>query len=144
MNIGVVLPNWIGDVVMATPTLRALRNHFGNHAAITGIVRPYASEVLAGLPWLDDYLPYDPRSSERRLRSMALAKRLRQRRLDVMVLLTNSLRAAVIAWLSGAKQRLGYVRYGRGPLLTKSLEPPRQGRRLTPVSAVDRKVRDRL
>ena len=28
MNIAVVLPGWIGDAVMATPALRALRYHF--------------------------------------------------------------------------------------------------------------------
>ncbi len=43
MRIGVFLPNWIGDVVMATPALRALRQHFGSlryadwdHAALCG------------------------------------------------------------------------------------------------------------
>jgi heptosyltransferase-2 len=28
MKIAVLLPNWIGDVVMATPTLRAIRQKF--------------------------------------------------------------------------------------------------------------------
>ena len=28
MNIAVFLPNWIGDAVMATPAVRALRDHF--------------------------------------------------------------------------------------------------------------------
>ncbi|MFV1964380.1 MAG: glycosyltransferase family 9 protein, partial [Pirellulaceae bacterium] len=137
MNIGVVLPNWIGDVVMATPTLRALRSGFGDQATLTGIVRPYAAEVLAGLPWLDEYLHYDPGSSDRALNATALIRHLRERKLDSIVLLTNSLRTAMIAWLSGAKQRVGYVRYGRGPLLTARLQPPKVGRQLVPVSAVD-------
>ena len=37
-NVGILLPNWIGDVVMATPTLRALRSHYGPEAKLTGII----------------------------------------------------------------------------------------------------------
>ena len=53
MKLAIVLPSWIGDVVMATPTLRALRNHFDSGTTITGIMRPYVAKVLAGTPWLD-------------------------------------------------------------------------------------------
>ncbi|MCA9172049.1 MAG: hypothetical protein KDB23_30490, partial [Planctomycetales bacterium] len=48
INVGIFLPNWVGDAVMATPTLRALRQHYGRAARITGIMRPHISEVLAG------------------------------------------------------------------------------------------------
>jgi heptosyltransferase-2 len=42
MNLAVFLPNWIGDAVMATPALRALRQHF--HAArLIGVVKPYVA-----------------------------------------------------------------------------------------------------
>jgi heptosyltransferase-2 len=39
--------------------------------------------------------------------------------------------------LSGAVERIGYDRYARGCLLTHSLAPPRIGRLLAPISAVD-------
>ena len=48
MRLGIFLPNWIGDVVMATPALRALRKHFGAEACFVGVMRPYVAEVLAG------------------------------------------------------------------------------------------------
>ena len=47
MNIAVFLPNWIGDVVMATPALRAVRDQFPS-AEIVGVMRPYVADVLAG------------------------------------------------------------------------------------------------
>ena len=53
MHVGVMLPNWVGDVVMATPFLRAIRREFGSGARITGVMRPYVAEVLAGTNWLD-------------------------------------------------------------------------------------------
>ena len=45
MNLAVFLPNWIGDVVMATPALRALRRHFRG-ATMVGVLRPYVAGVL--------------------------------------------------------------------------------------------------
>ncbi len=137
MNLGIFLPNWVGDTVMATPTLRALRNHLGPAARITGILRPYLADVLAGTHWLDEQIFYNPRAKDRGLRSWSLLKQLRARQFDAIVLLTNSLRTGVLAWLTGARQRIGYVRYGRGLVLTKKLYHPRSGRRYTPTPAID-------
>jgi heptosyltransferase-2 len=135
--VGIVLPNWIGDVVMATPALRALRRTFGPEAEIVGIMPPYVSEVLSGSPWLDEIVYCDRRSRDRGQRTLSVALGLRRRRLDKLLVLTNSLRGGALAWLSGAKQRIGYARRGRGFLLTHRLPPPRDGHRLAPVSAVD-------
>jgi len=37
-HLAVLLPNWIGDVVMATPTLRALREGLGPDVSITAVI----------------------------------------------------------------------------------------------------------
>lgn len=132
-----MLPNWIGDAAMATPLLRALRKKFPRPARLVGVLRPYVAEVLAGTPWLDELVFYHPKSPRPEYALRTAFGELRRRRLDAMVLLTNSLRTAGIAWLSGAKRRVGYARYGRRWLLTDALEPPRVGRRLKPISAVD-------
>jgi heptosyltransferase-2 len=137
MNLGIFLPNWIGDAVMATPTLRALRKQFPRPARLVGVLRPYVAEVLAGTSWLDELIVYDPKRRSGEHSSWSLVRELRRRRLDAVVLLTNSLRTAAIAWLAGAHRRVGYVRYGRGVLLTDPLYPPRTGGKLAPVSAVD-------
>ena len=100
-------------------------------------MRPYVAEVIAGSAWFDETILFDRRSADAQLRSEALVKRLRAQQLESVLLMTNSLRTAYFAWRSQIPQRIGYVRYGRGPLLTERLYPPRQGWRLTPVSAVD-------
>lgn len=138
MNLGIMLPNWIGDVVMATPTLRAIRRHLGHNGKIVGIMRPYVSEVLSGTDWFDHTILYQrKKTQDPELGYRALVRKLRAHRFDTFILMTNSLRTGAIAWLSGARQRIGYVRYGRGPLLNGKLYPPRDGWKLTPVSAVD-------
>jgi heptosyltransferase-2 len=143
MNVGVFLPNWIGDVVMATPALRALRGHVGPQGRLVGVMRPYVSQVLAGTGWLDAETFYDPKSSNAALHGRALAQRLRDERLDAVVLLTNSLRTGWLAWRSGAPRRIGFNYGPRGLLLTDKLRDASEhrtwygARQRTPTSALD-------
>ncbi|HEY4311952.1 MAG TPA: lipopolysaccharide heptosyltransferase II [Pirellulales bacterium] len=137
MKLGIFLPNWIGDVAMATPALRALRRHYGPRAHFVGIMRPYVSEVLVGTPWIDDRLFFDPRSKKPDLNGWGFAKKLRRERFDTVVLLTNSLRTGFWAWASGAKQRVGYARDVRALFLTHKLYAPMAGGEYAPQSTLD-------
>ena len=123
MKIAVWLPNWIGDVAMATPALRALRNHLAD-AEIVGILRPYVADVLAGTSLLDRWWVHPPRLT--RGESWRLLRTLRRERFDVAVVLPNSLRTGLWAWASGAKRTLGYARNGRSVLLTDAIPAPSQ------------------
>ncbi|HWA99061.1 MAG TPA: lipopolysaccharide heptosyltransferase II [Pirellulales bacterium] len=136
MKLAVFLPNWIGDVVMATPTLRALRHRFPQ-ARILGVMRPYVADVLAGTRWLDDAVFFDHRSENAYRRMPSVARQLRAERIDTAVLLTNSWRTGLLARWGGARERVGYARGGRGWLLSTKLRPPRQGRRYLPSPVLD-------
>jgi heptosyltransferase-2 len=136
MKIAVMLPNWVGDLAMATPTLRALRQHFPT-AKIVGICRPYLAGVLAGTYWLDELLCWDHRDRWAVAKAFGFWSSVRQRRLDLMILLRNTFTSALAARLSGARRIAGYARPGRTCLLTDVLQPPRDGRQLKPISAVD-------
>jgi heptosyltransferase-2 len=137
MRIALFLPNWLGDLAMATPALRAMRRHFGPQTHMVGILRPYLADVLAGAAWLDEQWFFAPHARDRSQRCWAVARRMRADRFDMAVLFTNSFRTAAVAWLGRAKERIGYVRYGRGPLLTGRLYPRRVGRRLVPMPMVE-------
>jgi heptosyltransferase-2 len=121
MNIAVFLPNWIGDVVMATPAIRAVRQHFSG-AHLTAICKPYVTGVLDGLTWFDDQLFLDKKGWWQQ-RLLGVAWTLRKRGIEIALLLPNSLRSGLVAWLGGCRRRVGYNRYGRGPLLTDKLSP---------------------
>ncbi len=123
-TIAVLLPNWVGDAVMATPALRALRQRFSS-ARITLIGRGAPLAVLAGANLGDDELPDASARRPAIVHLPKMAGRLRRRRFDLAVLLPNSFRAAALAWLGRARRRLGYARDGRGWLLTDRLLPPR-------------------
>jgi heptosyltransferase-2 len=138
MKIAVFLPNWVGDVVMATPTLRALHQHFNSQAELVGVMRPYVGDVLAGTDWLDRHVFYNPRAKDRNLRSWTLVKKLRKKQIDVALLLPNSMRTGILAWLSGATRRIGYAHNGRGPLLTDRPRLPTKRGRYVPTPMLDR------
>ncbi|MDP6544957.1 MAG: lipopolysaccharide heptosyltransferase II [Phycisphaerae bacterium] len=136
-SIVVFLPNWVGDVVMATPTLRALRNCFAD-SHITYFGRSVALDTLGGTDWADDVIEAAVKIRSRTLGQLQLVGALRAGRFDLAVLLTNSFRTAFLAKLAGIGRIAGYDRDARRFLLTDRISPPRDDSgKLVPISAVD-------
>lgn len=136
-RIAVFLPNWIGDAVMATPTLRALRRSFGPGVEIVGIARAHVIELLCGSTLLDRTWLYAPERRDFAHRPRGILWRLTRERADVSVHLTNDLVSACVARLGRVPVRAGYARNRRGWLLTHALAPPHDGARFLPISALD-------
>lgn len=137
MKIAIFLPNWIGDAVMATPALRAVRQQFPD-AEIVGIMRPAIADVLAGTGLVDRNLFYHPRSKVKSQKGIAFIRTLRAEKFDTILLLPNSLRSGVIAWLSGATRRIGFARDWRSWLLTDRVVPKSKA---TPHPVLDEYLR---
>jgi heptosyltransferase II len=136
MKLAIFLPNWVGDAVMATPALRALREHFTG-AEFIGVLKPYVAGALEGAPWLDRLLFLNNRGP-REQRWLSVALRLRRESIDIAVLFPNTFRSALVAWLAGCRRRVGYVRYGRGMLLTDRLHPIHDAQgQLRPTPIID-------
>lgn len=133
MRIAVFLPNWIGDVVMATPAILALRRRHPE-AQLVAVARPYVADVLEGAPWFHETVFLD-----RTLSSMfRCARRLRRGRPDLAVLFPNSWRPAAAAWLGRCRHRIGFARSGRQWLLTTALMPATDaGGRRIPSPIID-------
>ncbi|QKK09974.1 MAG: hypothetical protein HND58_18675 [Planctomycetota bacterium] len=115
-----VLPSWLGDVVMATPTLRLLRDALPG-SFIAGLARPSVAALLEGTPLLDEII------IERASGVMGpkrVAARVRPLRFDAALLLTNSFSTALTTRIAGIPRRVGYDRDGRGLLLTHRLHAP--------------------
>ena len=137
-SILVFLPNWVGDVVMATAALRGLREGFGS-AEITYFARAVPLALLDGSEWFDAAITDGSGPRGTGLRDFLTARRrLRRLRPDLAVLLPNSFRVAMLGWVGGARRRVGYDRDGRGLLLTDKLAPPRDEKgKLRAYPAVD-------
>jgi len=136
-RVAVFLPNWIGDVVMATPAVRALREWLTPDGKLVAVCKPYVADTLAGSPWFDETILFD-KSGPRERRWLAVARKLRAAEVDTAVLFPNSFRAAAVARLGGCRESVGFARYGRDFLLTKRLYPVRDRRgRPKPVPMID-------
>jgi heptosyltransferase-2 len=145
-HIVVFLPRWVGDLVMSTPMLRAVAEHFrdarmSGRTRITGVLKPHLAELLEGTGWLDGVVPYDRRSPDPRLRFRAVARRLRQDRADAILLVPNSLSAGMLAFAARGKRRIGIARHWRRWLLTDPLAPPRKGIRIEASSTAEHAMR---
>ncbi|NQU08322.1 MAG: lipopolysaccharide heptosyltransferase II [Candidatus Abyssubacteria bacterium] len=131
------LPNWVGDVVMATPALRCLRRNFPN-AHIDLSLIPYVRKIVEGAPWFDGIVEYSPDREHKGLAGhLRHLRLLRRNRYDLAVVLPNSFSSALLAFLSGAKRRIGYDRQGRGFLLTDRVPTPTENGKLVPQPMVD-------
>lgn len=118
----VVMPSWVGDAVMATPSVRAIRELLPG-SFIGALVRPGIDELLAGATLFDEM--HTGRATGV-MGPKRLAARIRPRRYDTALLLTNSFSTALITRLAGIPRRIGYERDGRGVLLTERLEARRR------------------
>jgi len=128
MTLAVALPNWVGDAVMATPTLRALRLRFPEERLLA-VGRPYIRPVLEPNPWTDAFVETDKTAT-------GMVRTIRALRIEAPetgVLLPNSVRSALLFRLGGVARRIGYTRPGRSRLLTDTLDPPRRGGRFVPT-----------
>jgi heptosyltransferase II len=135
-SIAMFLPNWIGDVVMATPAIWAVRAHFPD-ARLLAVCRPYVAATIEGAPWFDDVILFDKKGARDR-REVEVIRQLRRDRADAAILFPNSFRSAAVAALGRCRRRIGFNRYGRGLLLTDKLEPIRDDAgKLKPSPTID-------
>jgi heptosyltransferase-2 len=133
----VALPAPVGDVVMATPTLQAIRERFPR-TRITYLLRPATRELVHASPWMDDVIEWPARDRRgRQSGTLRLGAQLRRHRFDWAVLLTNSFRSALVTRLAGIRRRIGYDRDGRGWMLTDRVPVQRENGQIARTRMVD-------
>jgi ADP-heptose:LPS heptosyltransferase len=125
-----VMELWLlGDVVMMTPILRALRERFPD-AEITVLAKPHAAELLLeseladkvitfDFPWTAPADKYKPSRYDRSI--IDLVRRLRDEKFDITIDGRMDVRSSALAYATGAPTRIGYDFGGGGFLLTHAL-----------------------
>lgn len=124
-SILVRMPNWIGDMVMATPVLTALRAKYPN-ARITAMSRFPGCDLLEEDKDIDELFCFRKagvfvRRSERR----DIIGKIGGGKYDLGILLTHSFSSAWWFWQGKVKYRIGYDTKGRGLLLSHRIPFPK-------------------
>jgi heptosyltransferase-2 len=109
---------FLGDIILTTPLIAALRRHLpGAHLAL--LVTPAAAPLVAGHPGVDRVLVDDKRGTGRGVRGLvALIRRLRGERFDVAIAAHKSVRTALALRAAGIPRRIGFSTAPAAPLYT--------------------------
>ena len=111
--------NWLGDAVLTTPAIAALRAACPQ-ARITLAAKPLVAELLRHHPDIDEIEVYDKDGRHAGAFGMLRkARELRRKGYDAALLLQNAFDAAALAFLAGIPERMGYATDGRRLLLSR-------------------------
>ena len=113
--------NWVGDAVMTTPAVRAVRKNFPL-ARITILAKPWVMPVFHNNPHVDEMMRYDTSGRHKGAAGLIrLSRDLRQKKFDLAILFQNAFEAALLAFAARIPRRLGFATDGRTALLTDRL-----------------------
>jgi heptosyltransferase-2 len=121
------MPNWIGDLVMATPVLTDLRKAFPQ-ASITAMSSSPLCELLKGDAAIDELFCFTRPSNKfsRRQQKRDILAKIQAGQYDLGLLLTNSFSSAWWFWQGNVKRRIGYSKHWRRFLLTDPITTPQE------------------
>ncbi len=121
----------MGDAILCTPALRAIRKHFES-SKIWFFANAVAREILSPCTFNDEWLEQEDKNP------LATARKLKEYKFTHAILFKNSFASALSASLARIPSRIGYARQGRGCLLTDKLYPPKlPDGRYKPLSMID-------
>ncbi|MFH0771716.1 MAG: lipopolysaccharide heptosyltransferase II [Candidatus Omnitrophota bacterium] len=126
----------VGDCVLATPSIRAVRQE-NPKAFIALLIGRQASQVLKGCPYIDEMIVYDRKGRDKGwLKFFRLAKEIKGYGFEEILDLQHNFRSHLLAFLSGAPARFGYRKGRFWFLLNRAADEVNR-----PVAPVDHQFR---
>ncbi|MBM3247928.1 MAG: glycosyltransferase family 9 protein [Candidatus Omnitrophica bacterium] len=113
-------PDMIGDVVLATPLIKACRDNFPD-AHIAMLVSELTKDLVLKNPYLDEVIVTKGIGIKNLIRDRDTIKSIRKERFDLAFVLFSAFSCNLFVFLSGVTHRIGYGDRGSKFLLTKSL-----------------------
>ncbi|HYE31402.1 MAG TPA: lipopolysaccharide heptosyltransferase II [Methylomirabilota bacterium] len=108
--------NWLGDAVMSTPALSAIRAAWPQ-TRITMLTPAKLADLWRAHPALDEVKAFHPADN-----AFAVARALRPDEHDAALILPNSFRSALEPFLAGIPRRIGHAGQLRSMLLTQPIQ----------------------
>jgi heptosyltransferase-2 len=123
LKILIRLPNWLGDVVMSTAFINAVRQLYPD-ATVDVIIKKELGGIASLIPGINNIHPFSKQEHNGLGGAYRFGKSLRSLQYDIYFNLPHSLSSFAMAWASGAKQRIGFNKEGGFFLLTRSFKKP--------------------
>ncbi len=122
MRILVLKSGAIGDIIMATPFLRAIRKRFP-HARIDFVVGKWSAAVLKGNPHVDRVVAVDDAffHSKNPFKALKLMSTIKKQHYNLAFVLDKSWLAGFLVLACGIPKRIGFDRHGSGWMHTKKV-----------------------
>ena len=150
MKILIRLPNWLGDVVMSTAFIAAVKQLYPD-ALVDVIIKKELSDIAQLIPGLNQIHSFSKQEFPGLGGAYRFGKNLRSEKYDLFFSLPDSISAATMGWATRAKKRVGFGKEGGFFLLTKVCRKPENGHRVdeylsileqfTGTAIIDRKVK---
>jgi lipopolysaccharide heptosyltransferase II len=123
MKILIRLPNWLGDVVMSTAFIGAVKQLYPA-AQIDIIVKKELNSIATLIPGLHAIHPFSKQEYKGLGGVYRFGKQLRSEKYDLFFNLPSSLSSLIMGWATSAKKRVGFGKEGGFFLLTNSFKKP--------------------
>src|SRR5574341_174881 len=116
----------LGDVLFTTPTIRAFRKKYPQ-ASLVYLTGSWCEKIVSWNPHLGKAIVFDAPFSRKSIyqkinETWKLIRQLRAGKFDLIVNFHRDFRASLLAWLSGARQRIGFRQSGASYLFTRQAE----------------------
>jgi len=123
MKILIRLPNWLGDVVMSTAFISAVKQLYSG-AQVDVVIKKELGAIATLISGITHVFPFSKNEFKGLGGVYRFGKKLRADKYDIYFSLPNSISSAVMGFATGAKQRVGYGKEGGFFLLTKTGKKP--------------------
>jgi len=125
MRILITRTDRIGDVMLSTPVIKAVRQKYPD-AYISFCAQPHAVDILDNNPYLNEVIVYDKKGKHKNLSGiLSFIFGIKKKKFDMAVILHPTSRMNLTCFLAGIRKRVGYDKK-LGFLLTNRIPHTKQ------------------
>ncbi|MEK9149839.1 MAG: glycosyltransferase family 9 protein, partial [Candidatus Desantisbacteria bacterium] len=118
----VIQTAFLGDIILTTPLLRNLKERFPD-ARIFFLTTPQGAEILSGNPCICQFIVYDKKGRDKGIIPfLKMASAIRKESFSLVVSPHRSFRTSLLAFISGAKRRIGFDKASLSFLYTDKIQ----------------------
>jgi len=116
--------NWLGDSILTTPIFKALKESFpSSYVGVMTVER--VSDIFLTNPYIDEVIIFDEKRNHKSfLSKIKFISFLKKKNFDTVFLIHRSFTRALICFLAGIKNRIGFKRFKNIFVVNRGISSP--------------------